>query len=86
MNQFTNFQDALSLNKKSENKFTIIPNVDFFVGNTPHGVYLMAIMQKALTNVLPHSTAISSSVQYLDRIESKPIDLEVEVFKMSRGS
>ena len=86
MNQFTNFQDALSLNKKSENKFTITPNVNFFVGNTPHGGYLMAIMQKALTNVLPHSTAISSSVQYLDRIESKPIDLEIEVFKVSRGS
>ena len=46
----------------------------------------MAIMHKALTNVLPHSTAISSSVQYLDRIDAKPFELEVETFKTSRGS
>jgi hypothetical protein len=43
-------------------------------------------MHKALTNVLPHSTAISSSVQYLDRIDAKPFELVVETFKTSRGS
>ena len=46
----------------------------------------MAIMHKALTTILPHSTAISSSVQYLDRIDAKPFELEVEIFKASRGS
>ena len=46
----------------------------------------MAIMHKALTSILPHSTSISSSVQYLDRIDAKPFELEVEEFKRSRGS
>jgi hypothetical protein len=46
----------------------------------------MAIMHKALTTLLPHSTAISSSVQYLDRIDAKPFELEVDIFKTSRGS
>ena len=46
----------------------------------------MAVMHKALTNILPHSTAISSSVQYLDRIDAAPFELEVETFKISRGS
>ena len=55
-------------------------------GSTPHGGYLMAVMHKALANVLPHSTAITSSVQYLDRIDAKPFQLEVEVFKTGRGS
>ena len=46
----------------------------------------MAVMHKALTSILPHGTAISSSVQYLDRINSEPFELEVEIFKISRGS
>ena len=46
----------------------------------------MAVMHKALTRILPHSTAISSSVQYLDRIDATPFELEVETFKISRGS
>ena len=46
----------------------------------------MAVMHKALTKILPHSTAISSSVQYLDRIDAAPFELEVETFKISKGS
>ena len=46
----------------------------------------MALMHKALTSILPHSTALSSSVQYLDRIDAKTFELEVETFKTSRGS
>jgi len=86
MNQFQRFQAALKLENVEENIFLVNPDINYFVGNTPHGGYLMAIMHKALTNVLPHSTAISSSVQYLDRIDAKPFELEVETFKTSRGS
>ena len=86
MNQFQRFQAALKLENLEDNVFLVNPDTNYFVGNTPHGGYLMAIMHKALTNVLPHSTAISSSVQYLDRIEAKPFILEVDTFKTSRGS
>ena len=86
MNQFQRFQAALKLENVEHNIFLVNPDTNYFVGNTPHGGYLMAIMHKALTNVLPHSTAISSSVQYLDRIDAKPFELEVETFKTSRGS
>ena len=86
MNQFERFQKALKLENIEDNKFIVNPDINYFVGNTPHGGYLMALMHKALTNVLPHSTAISSSVQYLDRIDAKPFELEVNVFKTSRGS
>ena len=86
MNQFERFQEALKLENIEDNKFIVNPDINYFVGNTPHGGYLMALMHKALTNVLPHSTAISSSVQYLDRIDAKPFELEVNVFKTSRGS
>lgn len=86
MNQFERFQKALKLENIEDNKFIVNPDINYFVGNTPHGGYLMALMHKALTNILPHSTAISSSVQYLDRIDAKPFELEVNVFKTSRGS
>jgi len=86
MNQFQRFQAALKLENVEHNIFLVNPDTNYFVGNTPHGGYLMAIMHKALTNVLPHSTAISSSVQYLDRIDAKPFELVVETFKTSRGS
>ena len=86
MNQFERFQEALKLKNIEDNVFLINPDTNYFVGNTPHGGYLMAIMHKALTNILPHSTAISSSVQYLDRIDAKPFQLEVETFKVSKGS
>tara|TARA_B100002052_G_scaffold61799_1_gene54880 strand:- start:130 stop:759 length:630 start_codon:yes stop_codon:yes gene_type:complete len=86
MNQFERFQDAINLENTEDKKFVVNPNTNYFVGNTPHGGYLMALMHKALTNILPHSTAISSSVQYLDRIDAAPFELEVETFKISKGS
>ena len=86
MNQFERFQNALKLENIEDNKFIVNPDTNYFVGSTPHGGYLMAVMHKALANVLPHSTAITSSVQYLDRIDAKPFQLEVEVFKTGRGS
>ena len=86
MNHFQKFQNAIDFKQNKDNSFSVEPNTDYFVGNTPHGGYLMAIMHKALTKVLPHSTAISSSVQYLDRIDPKPISLEVDVFKVGKGS
>ena len=86
MNQFERFQEAIKLQNLEDNKFIVNPDTNYFVGNTPHGGYLMAVMHKALTSILPHSTAISSSVQYLDRIDAKTFELEVETFKTSRGS
>ena len=86
MNQFERFQHALKLENIEDSEFSVNPDTNYFVGNTPHGGYLMAVMHKALTSILPHSTAISSSVQYLDRIDAKPFQLEVETFKASKGS
>ncbi len=86
MNQFERFQEAIKLESLEDNKFIVNPDTNYFVGNTPHGGYLMAVMHKALTSILPHSTAISSSVQYLDRIDAKTFELDVETFKTSRGS
>ena len=86
MNQFERFQEAIQLENLEDNNFIVNPDTNYFVGNTPHGGYLMALMHKALTSILPHSTAISSSVQYLDRIDAKTFELEVETFKTSRGS
>ena len=86
MNQFQKFEQAIDITINDKNKITVIPNKDYFVGNTPHGGYLMALMHKALTGALPHSSAISSSVQYLDRISTEPFDLIIDKFKVSRGS
>ena len=86
MNQFSQFQEALKLNKIDESSFSINPDSRYFVGKTPHGGYLQALMHKALIAVVPHATAISASVQYLDRIDADDITLKVEVFKVSRGS
>ena len=86
MNQFDQFQNALLLETVSENTYSINPDSRYFVGKTPHGGYLNALMHKALTSSVPHSVAISSSIQYLDRIEAKDFLLEVEVFKVSRGT
>ena len=86
MNQFERFQEAIKLENIDNKKFIVNPNTNYFVGNTPHGGYLMAVMHNALTSILPHSTAISSSVQYLDRIDAAPFELNVEIFKISRGS
>ena len=86
MNQFERFHKAIKLESTDNNKFIVNPDTNYFVGNTPHGGYLMALMHNALTSILPHSTAISSSVQYLDRIDAAPFELDVEIFKISRGS
>ena len=86
MNQFEQFQNALVLEVISENTYKVNPDSRYFVGKTPHGGYLNALMHKALISSVPHSVAISSSIQYLNRIEAKDIILEVEVFKVSIGS
>ena len=86
MNQFDQFQNALLLESVSENTYSINPDSRYFVGKTPHGGYLNALMHKALISAVPHSVAISSSIQYLDRIEAKDIILEVEIFKVSSSN
>jgi acyl-CoA thioesterase len=86
MNQFEKFQSAISITKIKDNFYKVIPNRDYFVGNTPHGGYLNAVMSKALLSTLPHKNIISSSIQYLDRTDSVDTFLEVEILKESRGS
>ena len=86
MNQFDQFQNALLLEPIAENKYTANLDSRYFVGKTPHGGYLNALMHKALILSVPHSVAISSSIQYLNRIENKDVLLEVEIFKTSKGS
>ena len=86
MNQFEQFQAALVLSKVSDNIFSFTPASRYFVGNTPHGGYLLALMNKAMTQVLPHPSAINSNVYYLDRTEPESAELHVEVFRTSKGS
>ena len=86
MNQFEQFQAALDLTKVSDTVFSFTPNPKYFVGNTPHGGYLLALMNKAMTEVLPHPSAINSNIYYLDRTEPEPAELHVEVVRRSKGS
>tara|TARA_B100000676_G_C18083953_1_gene853449 strand:- start:4019 stop:4861 length:843 start_codon:yes stop_codon:yes gene_type:complete len=86
MNQFEQFQAALDLTTISDTVFSFTPDSRYFVGNTPHGGYLLALMNKAMAQVLPHPSAINSNVYYLDRTEPEPAELHVEVFRTSRGS
>lgn len=86
MNQFNKFHSAISIEKLLDNFFKITPDRDYFVGNTPHGGYLKAVMNNALVSCLPHSTSISSSIQYLERTEAKDAFLEVDILKVGRGS
>ena len=86
MNQFEQFQSALNLTKVSDTIFSFTPDSRYFVGNTPHGGYLLALMNKAITLVLPHPSAINSNVYYLDRTEPEPAELHVEILRTSRGS
>ena len=86
MNQFERFQDAINLENAEDKKFVVNPNTNYFVGNTPHGGYLLALMNKAMTQVLPHPSAINSNVYYLDRTEPESAELHVEVFRISKGS
>jgi len=48
MNQFEQFQSALDLTKVSDTVFSFIPDSNYFVGNTPHRGYLLALMNKEL--------------------------------------
>tara|TARA_B100000686_G_C16757876_1_gene956745 strand:- start:1410 stop:2252 length:843 start_codon:yes stop_codon:yes gene_type:complete len=86
MNQFEQFQTALNLTKVSDGVFSFTPDPKYFVGNTPHGGYLLALMNKAMTSVLPHPSAINSNVYYLERTEPEPAELHVELLRTSRGS
>jgi acyl-CoA thioesterase len=86
MNQFDQFQSALSLTKVSEKIFAFTPDSRYFVGNTPHGGYLMAIMNKALSSVMPHPSAINSNVYYLERTEPAETEIHVEILRTSKGS
>ena len=86
MNHFEQFQAALDLTKVSDTVFSFTPDPKYFVGNTPHGGYLLAIMNKALTQVLPHPSSINSNVYYLDRTEPELAELHVEILRTSRGS
>ena len=86
MDKFKQFNEAINLNKIDDFSYKAVPSKNFFVGNTPHGGYLMAIMHKALTLTLPHSCAISSSIQYLDRTEPREIDIKVDIIRTSKGS
>ena len=86
MNQFEQFQAALDLTKVSDTVFSFTPDPKYFVGNTPHGGYLLALMNKAMTEVLPHPSAINSNIYYLDRTEPEPAELHVEVLRRSKGS
>ena len=62
------------------------PSKDYFVGNTPHGGYLTAVMQKALSLSMPHPHVINSNTLYLDRTEPKEISIHVDKIRESRGS
>jgi len=86
MNQFEQFQAALDLTKVSDTVFSFTPDPKYFVGNTPHGGYLLALMNKAMTEVLPHPSSINSNIYYLDRTEPEPAELHVEVVRRSKGS
>jgi acyl-CoA thioesterase len=86
MNQFEQFQNVLNLEQKSESVFCFEPDTNYFVGQTPHGGYLMAMMHRALVSVLPHSCAINSNVLYLDRTEPELVELHVESFKIGKGT
>ena len=86
MNQFERFQDAISLANTEDNKFVVNPNTNYFVGNTPHGGYLTAVMQKALSLSMPHPHVINSNTLYLDRTEPKEISIHVDKIRESRGS
>ena len=86
MNQFEQFQAAINLTPISEKVFSFIPDDRYFVGNTPHGGYLLALMNKAISMVLPHPNAINANVYYLDRTEPETAELHVEIIRTSKGS
>ena len=86
MSFFKQFENSIILHKSHENTFSMIPSKDYFVGNTPHGGYLTAVMQKALSLSMPHQHVINSNTLYLDRTEPEEIIVQVKKIRESRGS
>ena len=86
MSFFKQFEDSIIIDKSDENIFSMTPSRDYFVGNTPHGGYLTAVMQKALSLSMPHPHVINSNTLYLDRTEPKEITIHVDKIRQSRGS
>ena len=86
MSFFKQFENSIIIDKSDENTFSMTPSKDYFVGNTPHGGYLTAVMQKALSLSMPHTHVINSNTLYLDRTEPKEISIHVDKIRESRGS
>ena len=86
MSFFKQFENSIDIDRSDENLFSMTPSKDYFVGNTPHGGYLTAVMQKALSLSMPHPHVINSNTLYLDRTEPKEISIHVDQIRESRGS
>ena len=86
MSFFKQFENSIIIDKSDENIFSMTPSKDYFVGNTPHGGYLTAVMQKALSLSMSHPHVINSNTLYLDRTEPKEISIHVDKIRESRGS
>ena len=86
MSFFKQFENSIIIDKSDENIFSMTPSKDYFVGNTPHGGYLTAVMQKAISLSMPHPHLINSNTLYLDRTEPREISIKVEKIRESRGS
>ena len=86
MSFFKQFEKSIIIDRSDEDIFSMTPSKDYFVGNTPHGGYLTAVMQKALSLSMPHPHVINSNTLYLDRTEPKEIIIQVDKIRESRGS
>ena len=86
MSFFKQFENSIAIDRLDENLFSMTPSKDYFVGNTPHGGYLTAVMQKAISHSMPHPHLINSNTLYLDRTEPREISIKVEKIRESRGS
>ena len=86
MSFFKQFENSIAIDRLDENLFSMTPSKDYFVGNTPHGGYLTAVMQKAISLSMPHPHLINSNTLYLDRTEPREVSIKVEKIRESRGS
>ena len=86
MSFFKQFENSIDIDRSDENLFSMTPSKDYFVGNTPHGGYLTAVMQKAISLSMPHPHLINSNTLYLDRTEPREISIRVEKIRESKGS
>ncbi len=86
MSFFKQFENSINIDRSDEKLFSMTPSKDYFVGNTPHGGYLIAVMQKAISLSMPHPHVINSNTLYLDRTEPREISIKVEKIRESRGS